>query len=98
MVAALGCPVEFEDGLYPAGSADDVLSIVVSLPGGTDAVMLVGHNPWIEELTATLCGWSPRYPTAALGSIALDVDQWLDVGPRAARLIAHVTPSQLRCR
>ncbi len=98
VVAALECPVEFEDALYMAGAADDVLSVVTSLPGDAEAVMLVGHNPWIEEFTALLCGWSPRYPTAALGSIVLDVEHWLDVAPGAARLVAHVVPSQLRCR
>jgi phosphohistidine phosphatase len=96
VVETLGCPVHFEPELYAADEPDDVIAVIKALPEEADAVMLIGHNPWTEELTAALCGTSPPYPTAALGSIELDIDQWSQLGPGSGMLVAHVTPSRLR--
>ena len=54
--------------------------------------MLVGHNPTMEELTELLCGQSPEYPTAALGTITL-ADRPMDAMSHraAARSPAFVT-------
>ena len=61
-------------------------------------VLLVGHNPGFEQLTHVLCGTTPSYPTAALGTIELDVDTWQEVTLGSGRLVDHVTPAQLRER
>jgi phosphohistidine phosphatase len=78
VVEALGCPVEYDRSVYGA-NADELLDVVHALDDGLRAVMLVGHNPSMEELTELLCGTSPAYPTAALGTVQLDVDRWVDV-------------------
>jgi phosphohistidine phosphatase len=97
VVEALHCPVRFEAELYAAERTGVILELIGSLPTAVETVMLVGHNPWIEQLTALLCdGTSPRYPTAALGTVALGLDRWADVAPGRGTLVAHVTPSQLR--
>jgi phosphohistidine phosphatase SixA len=57
--------------------------------------MLVGHNPGCEDLTTLLTGDSPAYPTAALGTIRLDVESWSDAGPGCGTLHAHVKPAGL---
>jgi hypothetical protein len=48
----------------------------------------------LEELTATLCGSSPRYPTGALGTIEFTIDHWAHVAPGSGTLTADVTPAQ----
>jgi phosphohistidine phosphatase SixA len=58
--------------------------------------MLVGHNPSLEELTATLSGASPHYPTAALGAIELAINDSGDVAPGCGTLTSHVTTARLR--
>jgi phosphohistidine phosphatase len=95
VVRALGCPVRYERALY-AARGRDLLELVRALPDGVDTAMLVGHNPSLEELTATLSGWSPRYPTAALGTIELTINDWEDVGPGCGMLTSQVTAAQLR--
>jgi phosphohistidine phosphatase len=86
VVAALGCPVEYDPAVYGA-DADGLLDVVHALDDGLDAVMLVGHNPSMEELTETLCGSSPAYPTAALGSVQLAVDRWVEVVAHTGTLV-----------
>lgn len=87
VVAALGCPVEYDDALY-AATVDGLLAVVRGLPDAASAVMLVGHNPSMEELGALLCGDSRVYPTAAVGTVELAVDHWHDVAPGGGRLLA----------
>jgi phosphohistidine phosphatase len=95
IVAVLGCPVRYERAIY-AARGRELLELVRALPDDLDTVMLVGHNPALEELTATLCGSSPRYPTAALGTIELSISSWVDVVPGSGRLTAHITAAQLQ--
>lgn len=94
VVATLGCAVRYEDAFY-AASAGELVAVVRALPAEANAVMLVGHNPSMEELTELLCGSTPAYPTAALGTIDLAVDRWADASPGCGTLAAFVTPAQL---
>jgi phosphohistidine phosphatase len=42
-------------------------------------VMIVGHNPGLEELLARLTGETEEMPTATLARIALPIDRWSDL-------------------
>lgn len=42
-------------------------------------VMIVGHNPGLEELVAQLTGDWQDLPTATLAHIELPIDQWRDL-------------------
>lgn len=97
VVAALGCELQFEPAIYEA-SAGNLLEVVQHLPDEAGAVMLVGHNPGFEILTSVLCGDSPAYPTAALGTITLDVQHWAGAEPGSGRLTALVAPADLESR
>jgi len=94
VVEALGCPVRYDDALYEA-TPGTLLTVVQGLADDDTSVMLVGHNPTMEELTELLCGDSPEYPTAALGTIELAVDTWSEVAPGCGTLTAFVTPALL---
>ena len=94
LVEVLGCPIEYDDAMY-AADVDDLLALTRRLPETASSVMLVGHNPSMEEYTALLSGASPRYPTGALGTLELAVERWRDTTPRCAVLTALVTPAQL---
>jgi len=94
VVEALGCRVRYDDEVY-AADADALLDIIRGLPDTIVNAMLVGHNPSLEELTELLCGSSPAYPTAALGTIELAVGRWVDVEPGCGILRAHITPKDL---
>jgi phosphohistidine phosphatase len=65
--------------LYIAGPADilAVLRTVRKTKAGT--VMIVGHNPGLEELVEQLTGEQHDLPTAALARIVLPIDRWRDL-------------------
>jgi len=61
--------------LYLAETGE-FLEILASVPGEFGRVMVVGHNPGIEELVRSLTGESETMPTAALAWIELDLERW----------------------
>jgi phosphohistidine phosphatase len=54
-----------------------VLRTVRETKAGT--VMIVGHNPGLEELIEHLTGEQQDLPTAALARIVLPIDRWCDL-------------------
>lgn len=48
-------PVRYDRRLYAAGVAD-LLDVVREVPREVEALLLVGHNPGLEELVAELAG------------------------------------------
>jgi phosphohistidine phosphatase len=67
-----------DDGAY-AASAGELLDIVRSLDEELGTVVLVGHNPGIEDLTETLTGDRVSMPTSALAVIELN-STWVGAG------------------
>ena len=64
--------------LYMASPAD-ILSLLRTVREKAETVMIVGHNPGLEELVLQLTGERQDMPTAALARIVLPVDQWRDL-------------------
>ena len=63
--------------LYMAGPAD-ILSLLPRVRENAETVMIVGHNPGLEQLVEQLTGERQDLPTAALAQIGLPIDQWRD--------------------
>jgi phosphohistidine phosphatase len=57
------------------------LDVVRVLPETVGHVMLVGHNPGLEQLLERLVGEAHPLPTAALAVVELPVDRWEQSGP-----------------
>jgi phosphohistidine phosphatase len=64
-------PIRIDDRAYGA-SASELLVVVRDLPDDADTVVLVGHNPGMEDLVSLLTGESVPMPTSALTVIRLD--------------------------
>ena len=82
--------VELAGKVYNA-SLDDLLEVVRELPEDATSVLLVGHNPGVSELVATLTGEEVDLPTAALAVVELP-GRWSDVGPGSGTLLSAGRP------
>lgn len=87
-----------EDELY-AASADRLLRRLQALPDDVETVLLVGHNPAIEELAAGLaCDASDlagrKFPTGGLATLSF-VGTWRSLARGRAELVSFVTPKEL---
>jgi phosphohistidine phosphatase len=84
-----------DPNLYMARSAD-ILSLLRAVREKAETVMIVGHNPGLEELVAQLTGDRQDLPTAALAQIVLPIDQWRDLKlSTRGTLMGHWRPKEL---
>ena len=81
--------------LYTAGP-DDILSLLRRMRQNAETVMIVGHNPGLEELVEQLTGARQDLPTAALAQIVLPIDRWRDLTlSTRGTLMGHWRPKEL---
>ncbi len=55
------------------------LDVLLGLAPSYARVLLVGHNPGIEELVQALTGREERMPTAALAHVQFAAERWADI-------------------
>jgi phosphohistidine phosphatase len=99
---ALGTPaIEIDPDLYGA-SGHGLLERLRSVPDAIESVMLIGHNPAMEELAIDLARPSPaaidlaaKYPTGALAVLTLPVSTWHELGHGRGELVELVKPRDL---
>jgi phosphohistidine phosphatase len=60
------------------------------LPGEPGRVLVVGHNPGLEELLEQVIGRYERLPTAALVHLELEIDRWQDFNPQSGGQLVHL--------
>jgi len=82
--------IRFDEGLYLAGPRT-IVELVRELPDASSArVMLVGHNPGLEELIRNLTGEGEPFPTAALAQIELPIDSWSELELTTKGSLVHL--------
>ena len=92
--AGYGSNVKHSRKLYLA-DPPEIISVLGSVGGKASRLLVVGHNPGLEELVAALTGCTVMLPTAALVEVRLEVDKWskLDANTRG-RLVNLWRPRQ----
>ncbi len=99
--------VEVKEALYMA-AAPEILEMLREIPDTARTVLLIGHNPGLQELAILLIGGQDQatadelgrrlaeaYPTGALAQFALD-GSWSRIGRGSARLTRFVAPRELK--
>ena len=98
---------DYRDSLYLA-ETEKILSLVLAAPQSVGGLMVVGHNPGLEEL-ATLLAREPvrrkerqrrdvleeKFPTAALAVLDFDIEKWREIKPGQGKLADFVRPRDL---
>jgi phosphohistidine phosphatase len=92
--------VRVEDRLYGAG-ATTVLSMLRAVDPAVPSVMVIGHNPGLEDLAGALAGdgtetalrqLRTKFPTCALATLELRSSTWPDLAFGGAFLSSIVLP------
>jgi phosphohistidine phosphatase len=101
--ASLGkrCVVEIVPQLY-AASEHELLERLKALPEPVSSVMLIGHNPGLQDLALVLASrgsylpqLEEKFPTGALATLVVPSPSWSALGPGEAELVDYVVPRQL---
>lgn len=96
---AMGYPKEkiyFNREIYEANVAD-LFGIVHELSDQLSSVMLVGHNPSLNDLANLLLPESPieNIPTAGVVAIAFEVNSWREIEENTGKLIFFEYPKKI---
>ncbi len=96
--------ISIEDGIYSADGAHDLLGRVRSIGKGSGQVMIIGHNPAIQELALALAGTGDaddlqqialKFPTASLAEIQFPATDWSMVSEGTGALTNFVMPRRI---
>lgn len=91
-------PVRFDPRLYDA-VASELLDVVHEVPPEVETLLLVGHNPGLEELVLQLAGDSlddaieevrTKFPTSAIAVLAWHGPTWDTLAPATALLTSMI--------
>ena len=82
--------IRIEDELYLARPTTIVEVIQKSAPQSAETILIVGHNPGLEELVGVLTGQKQLFPTAALAQIELPVERWDELTPETRGKLIHL--------
>jgi phosphohistidine phosphatase len=95
---------EWDRRVYLA-SAATLLDIVREAPDEADTLLIVGHNPGLEDLVLMLVpdrvedalrdGVEEKYPTASVAELRFDVAHWSDITVESATLTRFIRPRDL---
>jgi phosphohistidine phosphatase len=95
-----GADVQIRSELY-AASSTDMLAVLHEVPDEVGSVMLIGHNPGIQDLASSLARSGPelarvrrKFPTGALATLELE-GSWRALPPATAELTSFVRPKEL---
>ncbi|MFN7103327.1 MAG: SixA phosphatase family protein [Pseudorhizobium sp.] len=90
--------------LYDA-SADRMLEVLRRTEATAKTVLVLGHNPGLQDLALLLVGdgdaqardaMAGKYPTSALAVVDFTVGDWSSIKPGAGFLTRFLTPRMLR--
>jgi phosphohistidine phosphatase len=94
--------VEIDEAIYHA-DGDELLARLRDVPSKVGSVLLVGHNPGLQDLAVDLVGVGDaglrerllrKFPTGALATLEVP-GEWHDLTWGAATLLAFVVPREL---
>ena len=95
--------VRFEPTLYLA-EPPALLAIVRAAPKRCRELLLIGHNPGLEEFAQLLTGSATgdaltrlagKFPTGGLAELTFPVPAWAEIAPESGFLASFVIPAQL---
>lgn len=95
--------VVYDDAIYMA-TPSALLALLRAVPEETRSVMVVGHNPGLEELAELLVGdgdedeqelLAEKFPTCALAVLTFEAPGWDGVAPGTGKLSQFLTPARL---
>jgi phosphohistidine phosphatase len=95
------CSVEVAPELYGA-SERELLERLQGVPEPVGSVMLIGHNPSLQQLALLLASrgadlpkLGEKFPTGALATLVIDSESWDTLRPGDAELVDYVAPRDL---
>ena len=94
--------IEIEEGLYNFDQSI-VFKRVSDCVSDDTTILVIGHNPALEQLTGYLAAdgtpsamrqLNTKFPTCALATLEFTFNDWASIGPKSGRLIRLSIPGE----
>jgi phosphohistidine phosphatase len=92
--AELNAAVRYDQRIYEASSSR-LAQVISEIENHRNVVMLIGHNPGMEEILLLLTGKREEMSTATLAKIVFDTMSWTTVVKKRGTLEWIVSPRNL---
>ena len=92
--AKLRSELRFDERIYDA-PVSRLIQVISEVENDRKVILLIGHNPGMEQLLQSLTGQVERMPTAALAKIKLKTSKWSEVAETNGTLEWIVRPKEL---
>lgn len=95
--------IQWENSFYEGGSAD-LIAALQQLSPTVERVLLVGHNPVLENTVVALCasdgmegdGWAIKIPTTGLVCLNFEITDWAELQPGDGILHWFIIPKLVK--
>jgi phosphohistidine phosphatase len=86
--------IQLDKRIYEA-LAENLFDVLSSVLDDIESVLLVGHNPGLENLVGSITGEIRAMPTATLVVIELKIEKWKEIRPACGKLRNLFTPKEI---
>jgi phosphohistidine phosphatase len=93
--AKLSTDLRFDERIYEAGP-HRLLEVVRQIEKDKKTVLLVGHNPGLEEFLELLTGTVETMPTGTISKVVLKASDWAGIDTKGGTLEWIVRPKKPR--
>jgi phosphohistidine phosphatase len=84
-----------EELYYPP--YNDIVSIIMAQERSCDVLFIIGHAPYITELTNSFCSESiGKMPPSSVAALHFEIEDWSEIGERKASLDFFIYPKQFK--
>jgi phosphohistidine phosphatase len=88
--------IQLLEDLYLASAGELLAEARAHAPEAASRLLVVAHNPGLEDLVGILSGRHERFPTAALAIFEVSIDSWNELEPGVPfKLTAVFRPKNL---
>ncbi|MDP7448775.1 MAG: histidine phosphatase family protein, partial [Candidatus Latescibacteria bacterium] len=84
------------DGRLYLSTPDTLATVLAASAGDAGTVVVIAHNPGVEQWSSELSGASIHMPPGAVACLDCEADGWADAGRRRAALRWLITPKLLK--
>ena len=104
VATSLSMPAIRHDPLFHLASAETLFETIQGTAPERNSVLVVGHNPGMEQLARGLAGSGAadalrrlraKFPTATLAVIDFEASNWQQIAPQSGRLAIFVTSADV---
>ncbi len=83
--------ITYMDNLYHA-SSEEIMAIIKNVDKQIDSLMIIGHNPGLNELAYELINFENNIQTASLIEIDISLENWKNLHKKYSKFVSYTNP------